>query len=67
MTTKTITHMFVIIFLLLGITRAANNWEEFAVRSTSDDQGQPDISGTLVVWHQFVAEYGDYDLHDGRQ
>ena len=44
---------------------AVESWEEFAVWPTTDDQELPDIYGDIVVWQQFVAEYGDYDRGTG--
>ena len=41
----------------------AGNREEFAVLPSTDDQEAPDIFGTIVVWQQFVYEYGDYDIY----
>ncbi|OHB73547.1 MAG: hypothetical protein A2Z25_12460 [Planctomycetes bacterium RBG_16_55_9] len=54
--------MLVMLMLINGLGRAANGWQEFAVRPTPDDQERPDIWGTTVVWHQFIAQYGDYDI-----
>ena len=42
---------------------ASENWEEFAILPSTDDQELPDIDGDIVVWQQFVAEYGDYDIY----
>ena len=42
---------------------AAESWKEFTVWPTTDDQELPDIDGDIVVWQQFVAEYGDYDIY----
>lgn len=40
----------------------AGSRQEFAVSPCADDQEAPDIHGTIVVWQEFVAEYGDYDI-----
>jgi len=42
---------------------AGQSWKEFAVWPTTDDQEQPDIYGDIIVWQQFVAEFGDYDIY----
>jgi len=42
---------------------AAESWKEFAVWPTTDDQELPDIYGDIIVWQQFVTEYGDYDIY----
>jgi beta propeller repeat protein len=41
----------------------AGDWAEFAIWPASDDQQAPDIWGNIVVWQQFVTEYGDYDIY----
>jgi hypothetical protein len=41
----------------------AGNWTEFAIWPATDDQQEPDIWGNIVVWQQFVSEYGDYDIY----
>jgi beta propeller repeat protein len=48
--------------LLISVGRAGN-WTEFPVYPTTDEQQEPDIWGNIVVWQQFVAEYGDYDIY----
>ena len=42
---------------------ASESWKEFAVWPTTDDQEAPDIDGDIVVWQQYVADYGDYDIY----
>jgi beta propeller repeat protein len=59
---------FLILISLIGMFTpfsvvAAESWKEFAVWPTTDDQELPDIDGDIVVWQQFVAEYGDYDIY----
>jgi len=54
------------VIFLLGILVSvgqAGNWTEFALWPSTDDQQSPDIWGNIVVWQQFVAEYGDYDIY----
>jgi len=48
---------------LLASVGQGGNWQEFAVWPTTDDQEAPDIWGDIVVWQQFVYEYGDYDIY----
>ena len=48
---------------LLASVVQGGNWQEFAVWPTSDEQEAPDIWGDIIVWQQFVAEYGDYDIY----
>ena len=48
---------------LLASVGQADNWQEFALWPTSDEQEAPDIWGNIIVWQQFVAEYGDYDIY----
>lgn len=48
---------------LLAQGSVRGNWQEFAVWPTTDDQESPDIWGDIIVWQQFVYEYGDYDIY----
>ena len=48
---------------LLASVGQGGDWQEFAVWPTSDEQETPDIWGDIIVWQQFVAEYGDYDIY----
>jgi len=48
---------------LLISTVQAGNRQEFAVLATTDEQEAPDIYGNIVVWQQFVYEYGDWDIY----
>ena len=48
---------------LLVSVGQAGNWAEFPVYPTTDEQRAPDIWGSIVVWQQLVAEYGDYDIY----
>ena len=43
--------------------QAVESWKEFAVQPTTDDQELPDIYGDIIVWQQFVDEFGDYDVY----
>ena len=61
-------HRFAMIGLLILTfstysVAASEDWEEFAVWPTTDDQEAPDIYGDIIVWQQFVAEFGDYDIY----
>lgn len=42
---------------------ASENWQEFAVWPTTDAQELPEVYGNIIVWQQFVTEYGDYDIY----
>lgn len=42
---------------------ASEHWQEFAVWPTNDAQELPDVYGNIIVWQQFVTEYGDYDVY----
>jgi beta propeller repeat protein len=56
--------MQVIWFAGLVVSAAqAGDWNEFALSPTNDDQQAPDIWGNIVVWQQFVNEFGDYDIY----
>jgi len=48
---------------ILASIGQAGNWQEFAVRPTTDEQEAPDIWGDIIVWQQLVYEYGDYDIY----
>jgi len=56
-----------LLFLLAGSLTAppasAGPWQEFPLLPSSDDQENPDIEGTLVVWQEFVSQFGDYDVY----
>jgi len=39
----------------------ADNWQEFAVYPSSEDQENPDIYGDTIVWQQLVS--GDWDIY----
>jgi len=52
-----------LIMLTPCLSRASDAWREFGVWPTTDDQEMPAIDGDTVVWQQFVAEYGDYDIY----
>jgi len=45
------------------LCRAVEPWQQFAVWPSTDDQEMPAIYGDIVVWQQFVAEFGDYDIY----
>jgi beta propeller repeat protein len=48
---------------LLASVGQGGDWQEFALWPTTDEQELPDIWGDIIVWQQFVAEYGDYDIY----
>lgn len=48
---------------LLVSVGQAGSWTEFALLPADDEQQAPDIWGNIVVWQQFVNEYGDYDIY----
>ena len=41
----------------------ADRWAAFAVSPSTDDQELPDVHNDIIVWQQFVAEFGDYDVY----
>ena len=49
--------------LIHGYTQASNTLEPFPIWPTTDEQESPDVYGNIVVWQQFVSEYGDYDIY----
>ncbi|UCF16500.1 MAG: hypothetical protein JSW59_03390 [Phycisphaerales bacterium] len=53
----------ILIFLLPSVSMAIESWQEFPAWPTTDDQEMPAIHGEIVVWQQFVAEFGDYDIY----
>ncbi len=48
---------------LLAQAGSGGRWQEFALWPSTDDQEAPDIYGSIIVWQQFVYEYGDYDIY----
>ena len=48
---------------LLASVCQGGNWQEFALWPSTDEQEAPDIYGDIIVWQQFVYEYGDYDIY----
>ena len=60
-------HQILLSVLLAGslavAAATAGPWEEFGVLPSQDDQEMPDIQGTLVVWQEYVSQYGDYDIY----
>jgi len=52
-----------VIVLLLSICATAGNWQEYHIYASGDEQSEPDVHGTLIVWHQYVEQYGDYDIY----
>jgi len=53
-----------VIMLITGLLlSSAPAGDEFAVFPSFDDQEAPDVHGAIVVWQQFVNEYGDYDIY----
>jgi len=55
--------LFALILLACSTFSWAAPGDEFAVFPSSDDQEMPDVHGQIVVWQQFVSEYGDYDIY----
>ncbi len=55
------------ICLLLGSLGAptvrAGRWVQWPVLPGPDDQENPDIDGTVVVWQEFVSQFGDSDVY----
>ncbi|MBN2591520.1 MAG: hypothetical protein JXA96_16765 [Sedimentisphaerales bacterium] len=45
-----------------GSLIAENEIYEFVVSPSTDNQENPDIHGDIVVWQQYISEYGDYDV-----
>ena len=41
----------------------AGQWPQIPVLAGADDQESADIHGTMVVWQEFVSEFGDYDIY----
>jgi beta propeller repeat protein len=61
---KPITFILALLIILThGFVIAGESGSEFAIWPTTDDQELPDIDGDIVVWQQFVEEYGDYDIY----
>ncbi len=54
---------FLFVMLTTDSVIAGESGSEFAIWPTTDDQEMPDIDGDIVVWQQFVEEYGDYDIY----
>ena len=54
---------FLFVMLTTDSVIAGESGSEFAIWPTTDDQELPDIDGDIVVWQQFVEEYGDYDIY----
>lgn len=63
MTREYISALFVMILAAGLVPATAPAGDEFAIFSSSDDQELPDVHGEIVVWQQFVEEYGDYDVY----
>lgn len=63
--------LLLLIFMAPCLCQAAGEWREFPIWPTTDDQEMPAVygdpfdsaQGKLVVWQQFVAEFGDYDIY----
>ena len=69
---KSIEYIMALLFIMLpSLCRADGTWQEFPVWPTTDEQEMPAIHGDpfdsaqskLVVWQQFAAEFGDYDIY----
>ena len=57
-------HTIVVILVgLLAPSALGGDWQEFAVWPTTDHQEAPDVYGNIVVWQQYAAEFGDYDIY----
>ena len=54
--------IILLVSLLVSVSQAGD-WTEFPLFPTNDEQQAPDIWGNIVVWQQFVSEYGDYDIY----
>ena len=57
-----ITLSIILLVLLQSSLIAANERYEFVVWPSIDNQENPDIYGDIVVWQQYISEYGDYDI-----
>jgi len=55
--------MTLLLSLIFGGYAMAGNWQEFHIYASGDQQSEPDVYGTIVVWQQFVQQYGDYDVY----
>lgn len=58
--------MLVILIMLGSLIRPAvqaGPWDEWPLLPGPDDQENPDLHGTMVVWQEFVSEFGDYDVY----
>ena len=53
----------VFVAMLLMFSSQGAGWQEFRVFETTDDQEAPDVYGEIIVWQQFVEQYGDYDIY----
>ena len=64
LTMKSVKYILVLLIMLTpSLCGAIDAWREFAVWPSTDDQEMPAIDGDIVVWQQFVAEFGDYDVY----
>jgi len=54
--------LILLMLLMPGLSEANDNNQPFPIWPTTDEQEAPDVYGKIVVWQQFVSEYGDYDI-----
>jgi len=60
---KSLTYLSLLLMMMApGSAEARSRWQGFAVSPTTDNQEQPDIHNGIIVWHQLIAQYGDYDI-----
>jgi len=55
---------FFILLICVSLSNAQIvSWQAFPVAQSTDEQQFPKIHGRHVVWQQYVAEHGDYDVY----
>lgn len=57
------TKMWLLLAALIPWLPAVAQRQELPVMPSQDEQENPDIHGTLVVWQEYVSQYGDYDIY----
>jgi beta propeller repeat protein len=57
-----VTIFTIMIFLSQDFLMADDGRNEFAISPSIEKQENPDIYGDIVVWHQLISKYGDYDV-----
>lgn len=59
-------HYLTVVILGVSLTLASPVWcqigEIYAVWPSDSNQEAPAIHGNRIVWHEFMPEYGDYDI-----